>query len=159
MGNYGLHKTQKQISNFEVSLLFHFIILAFFVLQIQSTLAHFLLLHHRHYHLFTNWPHFSIIDQVQRISLGKYIFYPHGGLLKGKNPTEHSLFFIIIIIVIIIVVILIIILVTSIVVFFVIIIVIIIFLNIVIIILSPWPPWPLAELPTSQTWQRPSPEC
>ena len=40
-----------------------------------------------------------------------------------------------------------------------IIIIIIIFLNIVIITLSPWPPWPLAELPTSQTWQRPSPEC
>ena len=156
MGNYGLPKTQKQISNFEVSWLFHFIILAFFVLQIQSTLAQFLLLHHRHYHLRTNWPHFSIIDQVQRISLGKYIFHPHGGLLKGKNPTEHSLFFIIIIIVIIIVVIIIvIILVISIVVFL----VIIIFLNIVIITLSPWPPWPLAELPTSQTWQRPYPEC
>ena len=39
------------------------------------------------------------------------------------------------------------------------IIIIIIFLNIVIITLSPWPPWPLAELPTSQTWQRPYPEC
>ena len=31
MGNYGLHKTQKQISNFEVSRLFRFIVLAFFL--------------------------------------------------------------------------------------------------------------------------------
>ena len=91
--------------------------------------------------------------------IGQIYILSAWGSFDGQKSNWTQPFFIIIIIVIIIVVIIIIILVTSIVVFFVIIIVIIIFLNIVIIILSPWPPWPLAELPTSQTWQRPSPEC